>query len=255
MLRIFPCACWPSDAVIFCLNFLEFDSVACNQRPLTDTETGIRVVTGNTSSITGLSWGKTQWGHCSCSRLGHQQTMGNRGEGLFPVITCYQLTTEDLVLREGVASCYHLTTQDLNTATPTARYTSIFFSFVYLQLHSWPVEGLRLRIKSEPQPPAYATATAIQDPSHICNLCHSLWQHWILNPLREARDQTCILGILRSQVLNPTKLEGEFHVTLQFEGGKESPGCGMECFISNCTEYNIKRKSTNKSNYNGRGRK
>ena len=32
----------------------------------------------------------------------------------------------------------------------------------------------------------------MQDPSHICNLCHSSWQCWILNPLSEA-DQTCIL--------------------------------------------------------------
>jgi len=28
---------------------------------------------------------------------------------------------------------------------------------------------------------------------HICNLHHSSWQHWVLNPLSEARDRTCIL--------------------------------------------------------------
>ena len=28
------------------------------------------------------------------------------------------------------------------------------------------------------------------DPSHVCNLHHSSQQHQILNPLREARDQT-----------------------------------------------------------------
>ena len=39
---------------------------------------------------------------------------------------------------------------------------------------------------------AYATATAIamQDPSHICDLHHSSQQHQILNHLSEARDQT-----------------------------------------------------------------
>ena len=31
------------------------------------------------------------------------------------------------------------------------------------------------------------------DPSRICDLHHSSWQRWILNPLIEARDQTCIL--------------------------------------------------------------
>ena len=27
-------------------------------------------------------------------------------------------------------------------------------------------------------------------PSHVFDLCHSLWQHWILNPPSKARDQT-----------------------------------------------------------------
>ena len=38
--------------------------------------------------------------------------------------------------------------------------------------------------------PAYTTATAMSDLSHICDLQHSSPQHWILNPLSEARDQT-----------------------------------------------------------------
>ena len=40
---------------------------------------------------------------------------------------------------------------------------------------------------------AYTTATEMPDPRHICNLCHRLWQLWILNPLSKARDLTCIL--------------------------------------------------------------
>ena len=36
-------------------------------------------------------------------------------------------------------------------------------------------------------------ATATLDPSHVCNLHHSSRQRWILNPLSEARDRTCIL--------------------------------------------------------------
>ena len=51
----------------------------------------------------------------------------------------------------------------------------------------------KLGVKPELQLPAYTTATAMPDPSHICNLGSSLWQHQILNPLSEARDQTCIL--------------------------------------------------------------
>ena len=41
--------------------------------------------------------------------------------------------------------------------------------------------------------PAYTTATATGDPSHVCDKHHSSWQCWIPNPLREARDQTRIL--------------------------------------------------------------
>ena len=45
-----------------------------------------------------------------------------------------------------------------------------------------------LRVESELQLLAYATATATQDLSHICS-----WQRWIPNPLNEARAQICIL--------------------------------------------------------------
>ena len=36
-------------------------------------------------------------------------------------------------------------------------------------------------------------ATAMTDPSRICDLHHSSQQFRILNPLSEARDRTCIL--------------------------------------------------------------
>ena len=51
----------------------------------------------------------------------------------------------------------------------------------------------RLGVESELQVPAYTTATAMPDPSLICDLYPSIWQHWILNPLSEARDQTRVL--------------------------------------------------------------
>ena len=55
------------------------------------------------------------------------------------------------------------------------------------------MEVPRLGVKSELQLLAYATATAMQDLSHVFELNHSSWQHWILNPLNEARDRTRIL--------------------------------------------------------------
>ncbi len=54
---------------------------------------------------------------------------------------------------------------------------------------------------------AYTTATATPDPSYIYDLLHSSWQHHILNPLSEARDQTYIL-MHTGQVLNPLSHKG-----------------------------------------------
>ena len=53
----------------------------------------------------------------------------------------------------------------------------------------WHMEVPWLRVESELQLPAYTTATAMQDPSRICDQCHSQ----ILNPLSEARDRIYIL--------------------------------------------------------------
>ena len=52
------------------------------------------------------------------------------------------------------------------------------------------MEVPRLGVESELQLLAYATATATQDPSHVCNLHHSSRQHRILDPLSKARDRT-----------------------------------------------------------------
>ena len=52
------------------------------------------------------------------------------------------------------------------------------------------MEVLKLGVKLELQLPAYTTATAMQAQSHVCDLHHSSWQRWILNPLSEAGDQT-----------------------------------------------------------------
>ena len=55
------------------------------------------------------------------------------------------------------------------------------------------MEVPKAEVKSELQLPACITATASLDPSHVCDLHHSLWQRQILNPLSEARDGTHIL--------------------------------------------------------------
>ena len=60
-----------------------------------------------------------------------------------------------------------------------------FYFFVFLGTLLWCMEVARLGVNSEPQLPAYATAT--QDPSCVCNLSHSSQQCRMLNPLSKAR--------------------------------------------------------------------
>ena len=74
-----------------------------------------------------------------------------------------------------------------------------FFNFYYyyfclLGPYLWHMEVPWLPL--ELQLPAYATATATQDPSCIRDIHHSSLQRQILNPLSEARDQTCSPWIL-----------------------------------------------------------
>ena len=71
------------------------------------------------------------------------------------------------------------------------------------------MEVSRLGGESELQLPAYTTATAMWELSHSCDLHRSSWQYWILNPLSEARDWTCILTDI-SLVLNPLSHNSNF---------------------------------------------
>ena len=55
------------------------------------------------------------------------------------------------------------------------RERGVFFGFgfgfvCFLGLHLWHMEDPRLGVKSELQPPAYTTATAVQDPSCVVDL-------------------------------------------------------------------------------------
>ena len=56
------------------------------------------------------------------------------------------------------------------------------------------MEVPRLGVQLELYLPAYATAIATLDLSHLYNLYHSSQQHLILNPLSEARDWTRLLS-------------------------------------------------------------
>ena len=68
------------------------------------------------------------------------------------------------------------------------QFLFIYFVFCPFEGGTLGMEIPRLGVESELLLLAYATATATPDPSHVCDLHHSSWQHWILDLLSEARD-------------------------------------------------------------------
>lgn len=92
----------------------------------------------------------------------------------------------------------HLDSPD--PSTPLTMFIFIIFSFLGPHLQDMEVPGLRVQLELQLQDTA--TTTATRDQNHICDLCRSFRQCWILNPLNGARDGTCILTET-SWVLNP----------------------------------------------------
>ena len=66
----------------------------------------------------------------------------------------------------------------------------LFFVFVFLGPHLWPMEVPRLGVELELQLLAYITAAAMPGPSCVCDQHHSSGHCWILNARSEARDRT-----------------------------------------------------------------
>ena len=82
-----------------------------------------------------------------------------------------------------------------------------FYLFIFLEPHLRHMEVPRLGVELELQPLIYTTATTKWDPSHVCNLHHSSWQLWILNPLSEARDRT--FGLMDTSQIHYRGLNGD----------------------------------------------
>ena len=66
---------------------------------------------------------------------------------------------------------------------------NFFLIFAFFRAPLRHMEVPRIGVESELHLLAHTTATAMPDPSHVCNLHHSSWQCWILNPLSKARNQ------------------------------------------------------------------
>ena len=73
-----------------------------------------------------------------------------------------------------------------------------FFVAAFLFFRTAPraYESSQLGVESELQMTAYTTATATSDPSFVCDLHHSSWQHQIFNPLSEAMSSWVLVGFV-----------------------------------------------------------
>jgi len=103
-----------------------------------------------------------------------------------------------------------------------------FVLFCFWGPHLQHMEVPKLGVELELELPAYTTATAIQDLSHICNLHHSSYQCRILNPLSEPGDQTCVLMDTR-QVVNHWALTG-------------TPHPSSFIFFKDCSQYDFLKR-------------
>ena len=92
-----------------------------------------------------------------------------------------------------------------------------YFTYLFVFLGPQPrhMEAPRLVVELELQPLSYATATAMPDPSCICDLHHTSRQHWILNPLSEAKDRTLSSWILVRSVSTEPQWELQKNVILK----------------------------------------
>ena len=109
----------------------------------------------------------------------------------------------------SVARGSFITEKPIEIGRQNPRSTT-WFSLFFLGPHPRHTEVPRLGVKSKLQLPAYTAAIATWDPSRVCNLHHSSWQHWICNLLSEARDQTGIIMDI-SRVCNLLNHNGNSH--------------------------------------------
>ena len=106
----------------------------------------------------------------------------------WPLLVVFSVVWKEALCSSRLNLCIEFPLQLLITYL----FIYLFIYVFFLGPHPWHMEIPRLGVESELQLLAYATATAMQDPSLIC-LHHSSWQCRIPDPLSKARNQICIL--------------------------------------------------------------
>ena len=117
---------------------------------------------------------------------------------------------------EGHLGCFHVLAivnrAAMNIGMHVSFLSLFFFFFCLFRAQPMAYGGSQVWVESKLQPLAYATATAMRNPSHVCDLHHSSWQCWNLNPLSEARDWTCVFKDA-SQIRFHWVMMGTLHVS------------------------------------------
>ena len=101
---------------------------------------------------------------------------------------------------------------DMLGSTGIQTFLFLFFIFFgFLGLHLRHVEVSSPGVELQLQPLAYARATATPEPSCVCDLHHSSWRCWILNPLSEARDRTFDIRLLVGFIIVTAEPQWDLH--------------------------------------------
>ena len=139
---------------------------------------------------------------------------------IFSILHCYNMMylyffsspTYLLVVNLQRVHCsrLNLLLTKINTIYHIVYFFSFYFIFCFLGPHPQHMEVPRLGVHLELLLLAYPTARAMPDPSCICELHHSSWQHRICNPPSEARDETCNL-MVPSQIRFHCVMTGTLH--------------------------------------------
>ena len=79
---------------------------------------------------------------------------------------------------------------------PLLGYLFIYLLFCFLGPYLRHKEVPRLGVESELQLPACTKATAVRDPSRVCDLHHSTWQRWILKPGIQPASSWIVVGFI-----------------------------------------------------------
>ena len=94
---------------------------------------------------------------------------------------CYRCHIQETTVSSEITTyAYAFFWEFYNFSSYISAFCLLSGVFCLSRLHLWHLEVPRLGVESKLQLLAYATATAMRDLTHICDLYHGSQQHWML---------------------------------------------------------------------------